>query len=65
MSKLKMDIATQDQILNETVFISYSANTFQKGMHQIIYPPAKGGCPRGVMVKAMDCRIVVSEFEFQ
>ena len=23
------------------------------------------GCPRGVMVKAMDCRIVVSEFEFQ
>ena len=24
-----------------------------------------GGCPRGVMVKAMDCRIVVSEFELQ
>ena len=24
-----------------------------------------GGCPRGVMVKAMDCGIVVSEFEFQ
>ena len=23
------------------------------------------GCPRGVMVKAMDCRIVVSEFECQ
>ena len=23
------------------------------------------GCPRGVMVKAMDCGIVVSEFEFQ
>ena len=22
-------------------------------------------CPRGVMVKAMDCGIVVSEFEFQ
>ena len=22
-------------------------------------------CPRGVMVKAMDCRIVVSEFELQ
>ena len=22
------------------------------------------GCPRGVMVKAMDCRIVVSEFVF-
>ena len=24
-----------------------------------------GRCPRGVMVKAVDCRIVVSEFEFQ
>ena len=23
------------------------------------------GCPRGVMVKAIDCRIVVSEFELQ
>ena len=23
------------------------------------------GCPRGVMVKAMDCGIVVSEFEHQ
>ena len=23
------------------------------------------GCPRGVMVKAMDCGIVVSEFELQ
>ena len=25
----------------------------------------KGGCSCGVMVKAMDCRIVVSEFVFQ
>ena len=24
-----------------------------------------GGCPRGVMVKALDCRIAVSEFELQ
>ena len=24
-----------------------------------------GGCPRGVMVKAMDCRIVVNEFILQ
>ena len=23
------------------------------------------GCPRGVMVKAMDCEIVVSEYELQ
>ena len=25
----------------------------------------QGGCPRGVMVKAMDCEIVVSEFVLQ
>ena len=25
----------------------------------------KKGCPLGVMVKAMDCEIVVSEFELQ
>ena len=25
----------------------------------------EGGCPRGVMVKALDCEIVMSEFEFQ
>ena len=24
-----------------------------------------GGCPRGVMVKAMDCEVVVSEFVLQ
>ena len=23
------------------------------------------GCPRGVMVEAMDCEIIVSEFEIQ
>ena len=26
---------------------------------------SRGGCPRGVMVKAMDCEIVVSEFVLQ
>ena len=26
---------------------------------------ANRGCPRGVMVKAMDCRIVVSQFVIQ
>ena len=26
---------------------------------------SRGGCPRGVTVKVMDCRIVVSEFEPQ
>ena len=29
------------------------------------FPNLTGGCPRGVMVKAMDCGIVVSEFVFQ
>ena len=28
-------------------------------------PSDGGGCPRGVMVKAMDCGIVVSEFVLQ
>ena len=28
-------------------------------------PSAFTGCPRGVMGKAMDCGVVVSEFEFQ
>ena len=31
----------------------------------IIYPKENRGCPRGVMVKAMDCGIVVREFVLQ
>ncbi len=31
----------------------------------LLNPELGGGCPRGVMVKAMDCEIVVSEFEIQ
>ena len=27
--------------------------------------PNQGGCPRGVMVKVIDCRIVVSKFVLQ
>ena len=30
-----------------------------------IFQPRQGGCPRGVMVKAMDCVIVVREFVLQ
>ena len=30
-----------------------------------LFSPNVRGCPRGVMVKAMDCGIVVSEFELQ
>ena len=32
---------------------------------QQCYPRIIGGCPRGVMVKAMDCGIVVREFVLQ
>ena len=28
-----------------------------------VRPKQTEGCPRGIMVKVMDCRIVVSEFE--
>ena len=38
------------------------ANTPAKGMDPSLNPR---GCPRGVMVKAMDCGIVVSEFVLQ
>ena len=31
----------------------------------IIIQSSREGCPRGVMVKAMDCGIVVREFELQ
>ena len=31
----------------------------------VLIVPIKVGCPRGVMVKAMDCGIVVSEFVLQ
>ena len=30
-----------------------------------IFQLYQGGCPRGVVVKDMDCGIVVSEFELQ
>ena len=31
----------------------------------LMFVNLKGGCPRGVMVKAVDCEIVVSEFVLQ
>ena len=35
-----MDTATRVQTLHETDCISYSTNTFGKGMNHIILPPA-------------------------
>ena len=46
-----------------TPFISKSSSPFIN--HLVTIPRAPRGCPRGVMVKAMDCGIVVSEFELQ
>ena len=34
-------------------------------LHENTSNNSKEGCPRGVMVKVMDCGIVVSEFELQ
>ena len=39
LSLWKMDMATQVQILDEAVCISYSANTIVKGMNPTILPP--------------------------
>ena len=38
---------------------------WQKLISLFIRHLCKRGCPRGVMVKAMDCGIVISEFVFQ
>ena len=38
---MKMDTAAQDQILDERVCNSHSANTVGKGMNPIILSPAK------------------------
>ena len=37
-----MDTATRVQILDDTDFISHCTNTLEKGMNQIILPPAMG-----------------------
>ena len=42
LSSLEMDTATRVQILDQTDWISHSANTLRKGMNPIILPPAMG-----------------------
>ena len=37
---LEMDMATQVQILDKAVCISHSTDTFEKGRHPTIFPPA-------------------------
>ena len=37
----------------------------QTNLSLVIIRSRYGGCHRGVMVKATECRIVVSKFEFQ
>ena len=45
----------------------YSYNTTASDLSLLvtIYSSQKWGCPPSVMIKAMDCEIVVSEFVFQ
>ena len=55
-----MSITESHAFLLKKIFSVYVAFNFNVGrLHGI------GGCPRGVMVKAMDCEIVESEFELQ
>ena len=51
--KLEAPSALMGRQIRAPLTMSYSSNE------------KKTGCPRGVMVKAMDCGIVVSEFVFQ
>ena len=37
----------------------------QRSVGVLFHDIVRGGCPRGVMVKAMDCGIVVREFVLQ
>ena len=46
------------------VFISYLVNCIEK-LSSSCHNVKMKGCPRGVMVKAMDCEIVVSEFKLK
>ena len=72
-----MNLVTQVPILDEAVCISHSTNTLGDGTNPAIshlqLPMGKLYtrldltfiCPRGVMVKAMHCGIVVREFVLQ
>ena len=60
-----MELATRVQILDDTVCISLYANVLEKGMNPSVLLSFPRECPHGVMVKAMDCEIIVSEFELQ
>ena len=39
---IEMNMLTSVQILNKAINISYSANTFRKGMNPTIFPPSMG-----------------------
>ena len=45
----------------QEIKIDRSFNVLEGFQYDLLYR----GCPRGVMVKAIDCGIVVSEFVFQ
>ena len=55
--------------IEQEIALFYKFKYYSKCISLIKKTPIKchlvGGCPRGVMVKAMDCGIVVHEFELQ
>ena len=55
--------SNQSSNLDEAVCILHSADTQES--YESNYSPSQRGCPRGVMVKAIDCGIVVREFVLQ
>ena len=56
--------------MTQTSYVTYTATLQLKHSDKVLQPTLKeyipGGCPpRGIMVKAMDCGIVVREFVLQ
>ena len=49
---------------NQTIY-TYIYGTYATSRKVKLTPTYKAGCPRGVMVKTMDCGIVVREFVLQ
>ena len=47
------------------IFESCQQSSFKESYNEITHCTSKKGCPRGIMVKAMHCGIVVREFVLQ
>ena len=51
------------EFIDQKLILNSPFSSFYNSLYSFIN--LRRGCPRGLMVKAMDCGIVVSEFEFQ